>query len=108
MKPFLVFWKTLIAEILNLSKKEANKVEEETIKETIKILEKAKADFKRWVLLYAEGKLTSEELWWLIQADENLGEMVMLRQKGWTKDNLDNFMEEVYMIISSTITKTLN
>jgi 23S rRNA pseudoU1915 N3-methylase RlmH len=108
MKLFLKFWKTLIAEILDYSKKEENKIEEETVKEAIKILEKAKSDFKRWILLCAEGKLTSEEMGWLIQSDENLAEMVMLRQKGWTKEHLDNFLNEIYRIITCTVDKTLS
>jgi len=108
MKLFLIFWKTLISEIQKYSQKEENNIEEETVKETIKILEKAKADFKRLVLLCVKGKLTPDELEWLIQANENLGEIVMLRQKGWTKENLHNFLDYLYMTISCTIAKTLD
>jgi hypothetical protein len=105
MNLFLKFWEVLLTAILTFAKSECNDLKEELVKDSIKILEKAKEDIKRWIPLYIKGKLTSDELMWLIKGQKDIAELMLLKQKGVTKAQLNNFFNNLIEIISNTISK---
>src|ERR1035437_5224944 len=56
-----------------------------------KFLTGIKDNVQRWISLLAEGKLTSDDLLWLIKGKRDHAELLFLKQKGLTKPDLDRF-----------------
>jgi hypothetical protein len=66
-----------------------------------------KDDVQRWISLLAEGKLTSDDLLWLIKGKWDQAELLFLKQKGLTKPDLDKFFEGLLETILSTAFKLI-
>ncbi|MDZ7659654.1 hypothetical protein [Fodinibius sp.] len=67
--------------------------------------EEAKGDLKRWTQLMAEGKLTSDDLKFLVKGKKDLAKMEALKQKGLAKARLDKFKDIlVGTVVSLAIT----
>lgn len=64
-----------------------------------KFLEQTKENLKRWTLLLAEGKLTTEDFEWLVISQKDLAEMKALKQAGLSLIRVEQFRNSVLNLI---------
>ena len=103
MSLFINFWEVLTTAIVTFAKAEGADIKEEILKDIKEILEKAKDDIKRWVPLYVKGKITQDELMWLIKGQKNIAELLLLEQKGLKRVQINNIINKLSEIIRNTI-----
>src|ERR1035437_6153072 len=97
MKTFMEFWTQLLINIESFIGENWNELMKDAIKD----------DVQRWIFLLADGKLTSDDLSWLIKGKRDQAELLFLKQKGLTKPDLDKFFEGLLETIISTAFKLI-
>ena len=66
MKTFLEFWVQLLLNVESFAEEKWNEIKEEAVEDSKQFLTQVKDDVQRWTTLLIEGKLSSDELSWLI------------------------------------------
>ena len=107
MKTFVEFWAQLLANVETFAADKWNEIKEDAVEDSKKFLTEVKDDVQRWISLLAEGKLTSDDLGWLIKGKRDLAELLFLKQKGLAKPDLDKFFEGLLETILSTAFKLI-
>src|ERR1039458_1077125 len=107
MKTFMEFWAQVLANVETFAGDKWNELKEDAVEDSKKFLTEVKDDVQRWISLLAEGKLTSDDLGWLIKGKRDLAELLFLKQKGLTKPDLDKFFEGLLETILSTAFKLI-
>jgi hypothetical protein len=107
MKTFMEFWAQLLANVETFAADKWNELKVDAVEDSKKFLTEVKDDVQRWISLLAEGKLTSDDLLWLIKGKRDLAELLFLKEKGLTKPDLDKFFEGLLEIIISTVFKMI-
>ena len=107
MKTFMEFWAQVLANVETFAADKWNELKEDAVEDSKKFLTEVKDDVQRWISLLAEGKLTSDDLGWLIKGKRDLAELLFLKQKGLTKPDLDKFFEGLLETILSTAFKLI-
>jgi len=107
MKTFVDFWIQLITNVESFAEEKWNEIKEDAVEDGKKFLTDVKDDVQRWISLLAEGKLTSDDLGWLIKGKRDLAELLFLKQKGLAQPDLDKFFEGLLETILSTAFKLL-
>ena len=107
MKTFMEFWVQLLLNVESFAAEKWNELKEDAVEDSKKFLTEAKDDIQRWIALLAEGKLTSDDLLWLIKGKRDQAELLFLKQKGLTKPDLDKFFEGLLETIISTAFKLI-
>ena len=107
MKTFLEFWVQLLLNVESFAEEKWNEIKEEAVEDSKEFLAQVKDDVQRWISLLAEGKLTSDDLLWLIKGKRDQAELLFLKQKGLTKPDLDKFFEGLLETIISTAFKLI-
>jgi hypothetical protein len=107
MKTFLEFWAQLLINVESFAAEKWNELKEEAIKDSQKFLTELKDDAQRWISLLKEGRLTPDDLLWLIKGKRDLAELLFLKQKGLAKSDLDKFFEGLLETIISTAFKLI-
>ena len=102
MKTFMEFWVQLLLNVEYFAEEKWNKIKQDAVEDSKKFLADVKDDVQRWISLLAEGKLTSDDLLWLIKGKRDQAELLFLKQKGLTKPDLDKFFEGLLETIIST------
>jgi hypothetical protein len=67
MKTFMEFWVQLLLNVESFAAEKWNELKQDAIEDSKKFLADVKDDVQRWISLLAEGKLTSDDLLWLIK-----------------------------------------
>lgn len=62
-----------------------------------------KEDLKRWAEALAEGKLSKEDVSFLVQGKKELAKMLMLKQKGLAQVKIDKFKKGLTNLVSNTL-----
>ena len=93
MKAFMEFWAQVLANVETFAADKWNELKEDAVEDSKKFLTEVKDDVQRWISLLAEGKLTSDDLGWLIKGKRDLAELLFLKEKGLAKPDLDKFFE---------------
>ena len=93
MKTFMEFWAQLLLNVESFVADKWNELKDDAVDDAKKFLAEVKDDVQRWISLLAEGKLTSDDLLWLIKGKRDQAELLFLKQKGLTKPDLDKFFE---------------
>ncbi len=88
-------------ELVNRANELGDEVKDEFIKDGKTFVEEAEDDLKRWTQLMAEGKLTKEDLKFLVNGKKDLAKMEALKHKGIAKAQLDQYKSA---IVDSVIT----
>ncbi|GAA5522050.1 hypothetical protein LQ318_09875 [Aliifodinibius salicampi] len=101
MPDFNDFIDQLKNELVNRASKLGDEVKDEFIKDGRTFAEEAEDDLKRWTKLMAEGKLTKEDLKFLVNGKKDLAKMEALKHKGIAKAQLDQYKSS---IVDSVIT----
>ena len=107
MKTFMEFWVQLLLNVESFAAEKWNELKQDAIEDSKKFLVDVKDDVQRWISLLAEGKLTSDDLLWLIKGKRDQAELLFLKQKGLTKPDLDKFFEGLLETIISTAFKLI-
>ena len=107
MKTFMEFWNQLLVNVESFASDKWNELKEDAVADSKKFLSDAKDDIQRWISLLSEGKLTSDDLGWLIKGKREVSELLFLKEKGLAKPDLDKFFEGLLEIIISTAFKIL-
>ena len=107
MKTFVEFWTQLLINIESFIGENWNELMKDAINDAEKFLTGIKDDVQRWISLLAEGKLTSDDLLWLIKGKRDLAQLLYLKEKGLTKPDLDKFFEGLLETIISTVFKII-
>jgi hypothetical protein len=107
MKTFVDFWIQLITNVESFVAEKWNELKQDAVEDSKKFLAEVKDDVQRWISLLAEGKLTADDLGWLIKGKRDQAELLFLKQKGLTKPDLDKFFEGLLETIISTIFKLI-
>ena len=101
------FWIQLLLNVESFAADKWNELKEDAVEDSKKFLTEAKEDIQRWISLLAEGKLTSDDLGWLIKGKRDLAQLLFLKEKGLAKPDLDKFFEGLLEIIISTAFKLI-
>jgi len=107
MKTFVEFWAQLLLNVESFAADKWNEIKEDAVEDSKDFLTAVKNDVQRWISLLAEGKLTSDDLGWLIKGKRDLAELLFLKQKGLAKPDLDKFFEGLLETILSTAFKLI-
>jgi hypothetical protein len=107
MKTFMEFWAQLLLNVESFVADKWNELKDDAVDDAKKFLAEVKDDVQRWISLLAEGKLTSDDLLWLIKGKRDQAELLFLKQKGLTKPDLDKFFEGLLETIISTAFKLI-
>ena len=102
MKTFMEFWVQLLLNVESFAAEKWNEIKEEAIQDSKEFLTQVKDDVQRWTTLLVEGKLTSDDLTWLIKGKRDLAELLFLKDKGLAKPELDKFFEGLLETILKT------
>jgi hypothetical protein len=107
MKTFMEFWIQLLTNVESFAADKWNELKDDAVEDSKKFLTEVKDDVQRWISLLAEGKLTTDDLGWLIKGKRELAELLFLKQKGLAKPDLDKFFEGLLETIISTAFKLI-
>jgi len=107
MKTFMEFWAQLLLNIESFAADKWNDLKQDAVEDSKKFLTDVKYDVQRWISLLAEGKLTTDDLGWLIKGKREVAELLFLKQKGLAQPDLDKFFEGLLETILSTAFKLI-
>jgi hypothetical protein len=107
MKTFVDFWIQLITNVESFAEEKWNEIKEEAVEDSKDFLTSVKDDVQRWISLLAEGKLTTDDLGWLIKGKREVAQLLFLKQKGLAQPDLDKFFEGLLETIISTAFKLI-
>jgi hypothetical protein len=107
MKTFVEFWIQLITNVESFAEEKWNELKEDAVEDSKDFLTAVKDDVQRWISLLAEGKLTSDDLLWLIKGKRDLAQLLFLKEKGLAKPELDKFFVGLLETIISTAFKLI-
>ena len=107
MKTFMEFWIQLLTNVESFAADKWNELKQDAVEDSKKFLTEVKDDVQRWISLLAEGKLTIDDLGWLIKGKREVAELLFLKQKGLAKPDLDKFFEGLLETIISTAFKLI-
>jgi hypothetical protein len=105
MKTFVDFWIQLITNVESFAADKWNELKEDAVEDSKDFLTAVKNDVQRWISLLAEGKLTADDLGWLIKGKRKVAQLLFLKEKGLAQPDLDKFFEGLIEIIISTAFK---
>ena len=107
MKTFMEFWIQLLTNVESFAADKWNELKQDAVEDSKKFLTDVKDDVQRWISLLAEGKLTTDDLGWLIKGKREVAELLFLKQKGLAQPDLDKFFEGLLETIISTAFKLI-
>jgi hypothetical protein len=107
MKTFAEFWTQLLLDIKTYIGGNWYELMTDAVDDAEKFLTGIKDDAQRWISLLVEGKLTSDDLIWLIKGKRDQAELLLLKGKGLTKPDLDKFFEGLLETVLSTALKLI-
>jgi hypothetical protein len=107
MADFKDFLDTLKNELSEVAREAGEDFKDELIKDGKAFVKKSKEDLERWMSLAAEGRLSKEELEYLIKGKKDLAEMEALKQKGLAKVKIDRMRTALYNSVINSVFKAL-
>ena len=94
-------------DLTGIAKEAGEDFKEELIKDGQAFIKKSKEDLERWMILAAEGRLTKDELEYLINGKKDLAEMEALKQKGLAEVKIDKMRNALLNSVISSVFKAL-
>ena len=107
MKTFMEFWIQLLTNVESFAADKWNELKDDAVEDSKKFLTEVKDDVQWWISLLAEGKLTTDDLGWLIKGKREVAELLFLKERGLTQPHLDKFFEGLLETIISTAFKLI-
>jgi hypothetical protein len=105
MSLFDDFWSQLQKEVVCLAENSLGNIKEAAISDGSDFLNKTKADIKKWTTQLAEKEITADDFEWLLKGKKDLAELVLLKEKGLAKVELDKFTNGLIDTVISTAFK---
>jgi hypothetical protein len=96
-------FKTLKQQVEELAKFFVKSYTKAAIKDGRKFLEDTKESLKRWTILLAEGKLTTQDFEWLVLGQKDLAQMIALKQAGLSVIRIEQFRNSLLSLVVDTI-----
>jgi hypothetical protein len=100
-------WVQLLTNVESFVADKWNDLKQEAVDDSVKFLTAAKDDILRWFSLFAEEKLSYDELEWLLKGKRDSAELLYLKQKGLAKPELDKFLNGLLETIIATSLKLI-
>ena len=101
------FWIQLLTNVESFAADKWNDLKQDAVEDSKKFLTEVKDDVQRWISLLAEGKLTSDDLGWLLKGKREVAQLLFLKEKGLAQPDLDKFFEGLLETIISTAFKLI-
>lgn len=101
--PFDDIFKTLKKQVEELAKLFVKNYTKAAVKDGRQFLDEAKESLKRWTLLLAEGKLTTQDFEWLVLSQKDLAQMIALKQTGLSVIRIEQFRNSLLSLVVDTI-----
>jgi transcription initiation factor IIF auxiliary subunit len=105
MPDFDDFIDQLRNELVNRASELGDEVKDDLIKDGKTFAKEAEDDLKRWTQLMAEGKLTKQDLEFLVNGKKDLAKMEALKHKGLAKAKLDQYKSAIVDSVITSATK---
>lgn len=96
-------WVTLRNEVARLAVANVKQYANEAKADGLHVLDSLNADLQTWTKQLAEGKLTTEDVEFLIMGKKELIEMNALKQTGLGKIKADEFKNSVLELVIKTV-----
>ncbi len=104
MADFNDFLQDIKSGITTLAETSFNDFKDQAIAAGYEFINKSEDDLKLWTAQLATGEMSTEDFEWLVKSKKDLAELIILKQKGLAKANLDKFTTGLFdMIISSGV-----
>lgn len=107
MPNFDDFLSQLKDDLIGLAKNFGEDVKDELISDGTAFAEEAKEDLMRWTQLAAEGRLTQDDLQFLVEGKKDLAKMEALKQKGLAKAKLDKYKNALFGTVVNSISSLI-
>jgi hypothetical protein len=101
------FWIQLLTDVESFISEKWTDIKNDAVEDAKTFLTEVKDDVQRWVSLLAEGKITSDDLTWLLKGKREQAELLYLKQKGLSRHELDNFFEGLLQTILAAAFKLI-
>jgi hypothetical protein len=85
--------------VTDLAKATVSNFAKQATADAKKFLEESKENLKRWTILLAEGKLTTEDFEWLVLSQKDLAEMKALKQAGLAAIRIEQFRNSLLNLV---------
>lgn len=96
-------FKTIKQQVEDLAKLFVKHYTKQAVKDGRKFLEDTKENLKRWTILLAEKKLTTQDFEWLVLSQKDLAQMVALKQAGLSVIRIEQFRNSLLSLVVDTI-----
>ncbi|KYP13944.1 hypothetical protein [Flavihumibacter sp. CACIAM 22H1] len=96
-------FKTLKKQVEELARLFVKNYTKAAIQDGRKFLEETKESLKRWTILLAEGKLTTQDFEWLVLGQKDLAQMIALKQAGLSVIRIEQFRNSLLSLVVDTI-----
>ena len=99
------FWSQLKSGVVGFAENSWKDFKDAAINDGEDFLHKTKEDIQKWTVQLAEKKITGDDFEWLLKGKKDLAELVLLKQKGLVKADLDKFTNGLVDTVVSTAVK---
>ena len=94
---------TLKEEVINLAKTDVQNYVNEAKADGLKLVDSLKTDIQSWGIQLAEGKMSADDVEFLVMAKKELIEMNALKQKGLALIKVDEFKNSILQLVVKTL-----
>ncbi|WP_042858849.1 hypothetical protein [Dickeya sp. NCPPB 3274] len=105
MSKFDEFINVLGSELINYAKGSWQEYESQAVNDGNDFFDRLKADLMTWSQQVSDGKLSEDELKWLIKGKMDLAQLKALKQAGLAQISCDKFINGLISIVVSTLFK---
>ena len=100
---FNEIFKSLETDVELLAKSSVKKYSKEALQDGKKFLNESKDNLKRWTLLLADQKLSTQDYEWLVLSQKDLAQMQALKQAGLSLGRVEQFKNSLLNIVVDTV-----
>lgn len=107
MPGFDDFIDTLNDDLIELGEQFGENIKDDLVADGEAFVNETKEDLEEWTKQVANGKLSQDELEWLLRAKKDLAEMEALKQKGIAEAKIDKLRGAVIETVAGSVFKVL-
>ncbi len=106
MADFNDFWEELKKGIVSLAENSFNDFKDQALAAGNDFIEQSKADFKLWTEQLVARQMNKEDFEWLIKSKKTTLELILQKQKGLAKAQIDKLTSGLLNVVVSTAVKS--
>ena len=107
MSDFNEIFEELKKGIVSLAENNLKEFKDQAISSGMDFLEQSKDEIKLWTEELATGQMSKEDFEWLVKGKKDLAELIILKEKGLAKSQVDKFTNGVCDVLISTAFRNL-